>query len=311
MRATIFCGTVSALLAAFVDLKFLIELVLIGTMLGYVIVTFAVIFIRYVEIEAGGEKTPLINIQKARDDAERREHYGAESSTRGGTDTSAHRRIESHSRHTPKLRLSDSETSDDDVFDPQSFLHTTSTSRPRSRSTSDKHEVLGGAIGSVDSSILNIPSLNNHIRRHSDNAAHPNDDLVSDFDSSKNHPAHSTVERSRSSYSHAASKVCLPVVKPLAYCLSLVARFMCDGRHISDFLKLLMILSRKQITVLLLLLYMSLFMVCVVLGQFSAQLTQGQVLVTVLFTLAAGVAVITTALLIFQPQLKRYDKKCL
>lgn len=55
LRATITSGLVAAFLAAFVNLTLLIELVLIGTLLAYVIVTYATLIIRYVDLYS----TPL------------------------------------------------------------------------------------------------------------------------------------------------------------------------------------------------------------------------------------------------------------
>ncbi|KAH9514165.1 hypothetical protein Btru_030451 [Bulinus truncatus] len=52
LRATIVSGLIAAFLAAFINLTLLIELVLIGTLLAYVIVTYATLIIRYINLQA-------------------------------------------------------------------------------------------------------------------------------------------------------------------------------------------------------------------------------------------------------------------
>ncbi|XP_005099673.2 cationic amino acid transporter 3 [Aplysia californica] len=59
MRATVTSGLVATFLAGFVDLGLLIELVLIGTLLGYVIVSFATLVTRYIPIPEVFTHVPL------------------------------------------------------------------------------------------------------------------------------------------------------------------------------------------------------------------------------------------------------------
>ncbi|XP_055864010.1 cationic amino acid transporter 2-like isoform X3 [Biomphalaria glabrata] len=53
LRATIVSGLVAAFLAAFINLSLLIELVLIGTLVAYVIVTYSTLIVRYVDLQTG------------------------------------------------------------------------------------------------------------------------------------------------------------------------------------------------------------------------------------------------------------------
>ncbi|CAL1531288.1 unnamed protein product [Lymnaea stagnalis] len=61
LRATIVSGLVAAFLAAFINLTLLIELVLIGTLLAYVIVTYATLIIRYVDL-CTSQHIPLVPV---------------------------------------------------------------------------------------------------------------------------------------------------------------------------------------------------------------------------------------------------------
>ncbi|KAK3707510.1 hypothetical protein RRG08_016605 [Elysia crispata] len=278
MRATVILGAVSAVIAATVDLKFLMELVLIATLLAYVIVTFAVVFILYVKIDTSKEEnTPLISVQPKYSEGERAGQYDFDSS---------HRARETHSKHASKLRLSDSEASDDNA----------STSRLRgSRSATEKHDTIPA---------LNVPSNSSKVRRHSDNAP-PNGEEPGSHLKPHGQQTASSIERSKSSCRPNYQKACVPLLRPAALCLSTVARFLCDGRHISDFLKLLMFQSRKQITVLMVCIYAGMFVVCVILCHLSPQLDRGEPVTAVILTVSAGVAVVSTILLVVQPQIQR------
>ena len=282
-------GTVSAVIAATVDLKFLMELVLIATLLAYVIVTFAVVFILYVKIDTSKEEnTPLISVQPKCSEGERAGQYDFDSS---------HRARETHSKHASKLRLSDSEASDDNAFDEdgESLFVPPSTSRPRSRSATEKHDTIPA---------LNVPSNSSKVKRHSDNAP-PNGEEPDSHLKPHGQQTASSIERSKSSCRPNYQKACVPLLRPAALCLSTVARFLCDGRHISDFLKLLMFQSRKQITVLMVCIYAGMFVVCVILCHLSPQLDRGEPVTAVILTVSAGVAVVSTILLVVQPQIQR------
>ncbi|GFS19549.1 cationic amino acid transporter 2 [Elysia marginata] len=166
MRATVILGAVSTVIAATVDLKFLIEMVLIGTLLAYVIVTFAVVFIRYVEIDkAGEENTPLTSAHHKYSEMDgEAEHCEFDSSHRATKDALG--------KHWSKLRHSDSEESDDGVISAhnKSLFITSSVTRPRSRSATDNYDVVQSA------STLSVPINSKKIRRHSDNAPPANED---------------------------------------------------------------------------------------------------------------------------------------
>ena len=298
MRATLIMGAIAALLAATVNLNFLIELVLIGTLLAYVIVTFAVVFIRYVDIDPGSEETtPLISVQPEYGEGER----GA---GQYGFDSPQHQAKDNHGKHRSKLRLSDSEASDsdrDDVFSSASLYAETPMPRPRSRSTTEKRETFEASGG------LDILGNSTKVPRHSDHS-HNDEDIASNLDSHKQIAPTSTDKSTRrGSYGQSQNfqKTRMPWLTRGVACMVTAARLLCDGRHISDFLKLLMFLTRKQITAVLLCIYVSLFVICVILGHLPGYLSQVEPITTVVLTLSAGVAAVCTLLLILQPQVKR------
>lgn len=285
MRATIILGTVSTLVATTVDLNFLIELVLIGTLLGYVIVTFAVVFILYVEID-----TPREVVASAICVQQKYSKMDGNAGNNGSDDTPPL----SQENQGTKIRVSDSEESGEELIRKDKVsISSPSLERPRSRSALDSQKSLETPI-----------NVSKH-RRHSD---HNQSAVEDNFHNSTSQHQTILLNEDRQQPSNCfqnCQKSCFNFLKHIVVCLATAARYVCDGRNSSDVMKLLMFSSRKQITVLMVSIYTSLFVCCVALTHLLHLLAQGEPLTTVLFVLSSGVAVISTLLLIVQPQLKR------